>query len=139
MLIVAVVFEILHHFLSKANADSMQSVESLELAIAKYSAGTTSVNHSPILPDSPEKQPIGFGMPTPNTATATAFFKYQQPKMETVEPTKMRSIGFVDWDTSNTPKSVLDTVPHGQNGLKRSITRMAYKTVLTPSPHGLKR
>lgn len=125
MLIVAVCFEILHHFLSKANADSMQSVESLELAIAKYGAGTQTVNYSPIpvnMPvDTPEKQPIGFGMPTPSTATATAFFKYQQPKMEAVEPTKMRSIGFVDWDAPNTSKSVLSTVHARSNGAKTVI------------------
>lgn len=115
MLIVAVCFEILHHFLSKANSDSMQSVESLELAIAKYGAGTQTVNYSPApinMPvDTPEKQPIGFGMPTPSTASASTLFKYQQPKMEAVELPKMRSIGFVDWDAPNTPKSVLSTVP----------------------------
>ncbi|TXH69383.1 MAG: hypothetical protein E6Q83_10305 [Thiothrix sp.] len=125
MLIVAVVFEILHHFLSKANADSMQSVESLELAIAKYGAGTQTINSYPTpvnMPvDTPEKQPIGFGMPTPSTATATAFFKYQQPKMEAVELPKMRSIGFVDWDAPNTPKSVLDTVHARSNGAKTVI------------------
>lgn len=115
MLIVAVCFEILHHFLSKANSDSMQSVESLELAIAKYGAGTQTVNSYPTpvnMPDdTPEKQPIGFGMPTPSTATASNLFKYQQPKMEAVELPKMRSIGFVDWDAPNTPKTVLSTVP----------------------------
>lgn len=120
MLIVAVCFEILHHFLSKANADSMNSVESLELAIAKYGAGTQTLNYTstPIdMPDNtPERQPIGFGMPTPSTATASTLFKYQQPKMEAVELSARRSIGFVDWDVPKAQKTVLDTVHARSNG-----------------------
>lgn len=139
MLIVAVCFEILHHFLSKANSDSMQSVESLELAIAKYGAGTQVVNDSPTpvnMPvDTPEKQPIGFGIPTPSTATATAFFKYQQPKMEAVERPKMRSIGFVDWDAPNTPKSVLDTVHARSNGAK-TVTSETVSENRSDTVHG---
>lgn len=134
MLIVAVCFEILHHFLSKANADSMKSVESLELAIAKYSAGTQVINHSPIPNespadlklDTPEKQPIGFGLPTPSTASTSTFFKYQQPKMDAVELPKHRPIGFVDYTAPMAQKTVLDTVPARS---KRSETVMP-ETVL---------
>lgn len=119
MLFVAICFEILHHFLSKANSDSMNSVEALELAIAKYGAGTQTVDYSPAPINTPEKQPIGFGLPTPSTATASNLFKYQQPKMEAVERPKMRSIGFIDYTAPTASKSVLDTV-HARS--KRSET-----------------
>lgn len=129
MLFVAVCFEILHHFLSKTNEYSLNAIESLELTIAKYNAGTQVVNQSPIPNDSlidlkletPEKQPMGFGMPTPSTATTSAFFKYQQPKMEAVELPKPRPIGFMDWDAPKAQKTVLDTVHARSNGLDTAI------------------
>ena len=120
MLFVAVCFEILHHFLSTMNSDSRNSVDSLELSIAKYSAGTQTANVSPTslnMPmDTPEKQPMGFGLPTPSTANASTLFKYQQPNMEATEPPTMRAMGFMDWSAPTTPKSVLDTVHARSNG-----------------------
>lgn len=126
MLFVAICFEILHHFLSKTNADSLNAIEALELTIAKYSAGTQVINHSPIPNespadlklDTPEKQPIGFGLPTPSTASASTFFKYQQPKTEAVELPKHRPIGFVDYTAPMAQKTVLDTVHARSNGHK---------------------
>lgn len=96
-LLVAVCFEILHHFLSKTHGMSIHAIEDLELSIAKYSAPPEPAiqsNYPVSKPAEPEahKQPIGFGFPAsaPRTAqldTKPTLFKYQVQAKQVVEET----------------------------------------------------
>ena len=114
-LFVAVCFEILHHFLSKSHGASMAAIEDLELAIAKYEGSpehTYSPSPSPVFKTTePDKQPIGFGLPTAAPSTAQrddqpVLFKYQmqaEPK-----PTESRArfpMGFTFPSVASTPPS----------------------------------
>lgn len=120
-LFVAVCFEILHHFLSKAHGLSMAAIEDLELSLAKYRAQTkplTPVSYTPIkaLESESIKQPIGFSFPTPTPAPSTAqgetkptLFKYQvQAKKvdETHETKARRPIGFSFPSTASSAQAV---------------------------------
>lgn len=102
-LFVAVCFEILHHFLSKAHGASVRAIEDLELAIAKYEVSPEppySPSPSPVFKTTePDKQPIGFGLPTAAPSTAQrddkpVLFKYQQTGM-TAKPDTLAKQGFI--------------------------------------------
>ena len=104
MLIVAICFEFLHHWLSKSKEESYNAVQGLELELAKLRGNyippvNAEENDNRPTPQG-EKQPMGFGTP------ATAQFKYQQREPETKRP-----MGFTPW-TNEKPtakKKVLDT------------------------------
>lgn len=98
MLIVAICFEFLHHWLSKSKEASYNAVQALELELAKLRGGFNPMFNSEENDSRPapqgEKQPMGFGTP------ATAQFKYQQRQ----EP-ESKPMGFTPWTNEQpTPK-----------------------------------
>lgn len=117
MLIVAVSFEILHHFLSKSKERSYAAIKQIELEIAKLD------DNQPPAPTQAIKQPIGFGQnaqnprsnavptaelpvlePAPNT-----HFKYQSEKVDF-------PMGFaIPSHPKQTPNARLGTAEHQLN------------------------
>ena len=121
-LFVAVCFEILHHFLSKSHGASMAAIEDLELAIAKYEVSAEppySPSPSPVFKTTePDKQPIGFGLPTAAPSTAQrddkpVLFKYQQTGM-TAKPDTLAKQGFIGFlNPLAAPSATLNPAPAG--------------------------
>ncbi|MCB1637440.1 MAG: hypothetical protein KDI15_01185, partial [Thiothrix sp.] len=113
MLIVAVSFEILHHFLSHAKERADQAVIGLALELARLEGETgpsAPAAEKTVEPVNPPNRPMGFNwQPTPAPAAATGRietpppapvrFKYQQnPVPPAAEHRTPGFIGF--WDTS---------------------------------------
>jgi cytochrome bd-type quinol oxidase subunit 2 len=109
MLIVAVSFEILHHFLSQAKGQSSAAIQALELQIAGLQVGNASSTIKPTpVPSYSQAPAAGISAPTPamaSTATLPAV-ALNIPAPTEPEP---RPIGFV-WDTS--PKNRVHTPTH---------------------------
>ncbi|MGB0849168.1 MAG: hypothetical protein ACPGSM_20710 [Thiolinea sp.] len=87
MLIVAVCFEILHHWLSKSKEASYRAIQGLELELAKLTGSNDYQDFDNSRPTPKEKTPMGFGTP------AMAQFKYQQQ-----QPDNKPAAGFIRTD-----------------------------------------
>jgi hypothetical protein len=90
MLIVAVAFEILHHFLSHSKERAQNAVYGIELELARNDGGALPDKPDSVIPKSqPEKIPFGFiSTKSPSTASSDVpppLFKYQEAKTPAVE------------------------------------------------------
>jgi hypothetical protein len=106
MLLVAVAFEILHHFLSHAKERAQNAVYGLELELAKYQGQPLPEKPESVIPQNDgafQQTGVGFTAPIGKQPTAhysptpadhdKPVFKYQR---EQPEPPKARFAGFVD-------------------------------------------
>ncbi|MBJ6609972.1 MAG: hypothetical protein JG718_06400 [Candidatus Thiothrix moscowensis] len=121
MLLVAVAFEILHHFLSHAKERAQNARYALELELAKYSGLALPEKPDSVLPptDGGFKQSgIGFTAPIGNTAklgnaeavtqhtgradtvTSAPLFKYQQPEQAAEPEAEKQPFGFIPRKTA---------------------------------------
>jgi hypothetical protein len=120
MLIVAVAFEILHHFLSHSKERAQNAVYGIELELARNDGGALPDKPDSVIPKSkPEKIPFGFiSTKSPSTASSDVpppLFKYQEAKKPAVEKIPF---GFT---SSRKPTSTLDAEKNRQ-------------TILYPNP-----
>ncbi len=107
MLIVAVCFEILHHFLSDAKAQADHAVMGFDLEVAKL-AGLP-LSDSATYPQ-PTRQPFGFNQSaTASSSVQPPLFKYQRDEPEPVK----RSIGFAPWTNETVKHDPLVTARTG--------------------------
>jgi len=118
MLIVAIAFEILHHFLAHAKERAQNAVYAIELELAKYEGSSLPPKSENVTPDNDGafkqtgvgftanlgKSPVANHSPTP-AETDKPLFKYQQ-----IPPADHSGfVGFVD--TNNLKKSASDERP----------------------------
>ncbi|HRJ51258.1 MAG TPA: hypothetical protein PLE99_00720 [Candidatus Thiothrix moscowensis] len=129
MLLVAVAFEILHHFLSHAKERAQNARYALELELAKYSGLALPEKPDSVLPptDGGFKQSgIGFTAPIGNTAklgnaeavpqhtgqadtvTSAPLFKYQQPHPAAAPEVKKQPFGFIPTRAKLQPEPAAD-------------------------------
>ncbi|SKA72376.1 hypothetical protein SAMN02745130_01054 [Thiothrix eikelboomii] len=107
MLIVAVSFEILHHFLSQAKGQSTAAIQALELQIAGLQANSATPPTKPTsVPSYSQPPAASMNTPTPAMASAATLPAVTLNIPTSTEPTP-RPIGFV-WDTP-TPQNRVHT------------------------------
>ena len=146
MLIVAVAFEILHHFLSGSKERASQAVIDLELELARlYGTEPPLASSQPTIKDSSFKD-SGIGFTAPLTAQAPRF-KYQRdtpvtPVHRDTQVQPARGFGFIPHDVAKPdaqPQAELPKTPKaGGTGLHNPALGRAeaiYPLPLQPLPH----
>jgi hypothetical protein len=123
MLIVAISFEILHHFLSRAKGQSTAAIQTLEMQLAELQSQDPALSTStPLTPSMPNYKPtMGFNIPTPITQSlslpSTAPLVPSTTHAHDEQEQEHKPIGFI-WNTSS---NRVHTPTHTSNEHQLSI------------------